>query len=138
VPTLTPTDCPQPGIREAIFAAVDTSVQPVIGPTMARLLVIPIHDDSGAVAGGFWGSTLFEWLQVELLFVPEALRRRGVGAALIGLAEREARGRGCRGAMVSTFSFQATGFYRALGYAEFSVLPDFPPGHSMISMCKRL
>jgi len=46
-------------MREAIFEAVHASLRPFVGPTVAQLLVIPIHDDSGAVAGGFWRSRLF-------------------------------------------------------------------------------
>jgi GNAT superfamily N-acetyltransferase len=96
------------------------------------LLVIPIRDDSGIVAGGFWGSTLFQWLQVEMLFVPPPLRGLGVGTALMALAERGARERGCRGAYVDTFSFQAAPFYRKLGFTQFGALDDFPPGHSRL------
>jgi GNAT superfamily N-acetyltransferase len=129
---LVPSDTPEPGTFEAIFRALEASSRPVIGPVNARLLVIPIRDDAGTVAGGLWGSTLFEWLQIEMLFVPVQLRGRGVGSALMTLAERSARDRGCRGAYVDTFSFQAAPFYRKLGFTPFGVLDDFPPGHSRL------
>jgi len=89
------------------------------------------------VAGGFWGCTNFQWLRVQMLIVPEALRGQGVGMGLMVLAEREARARGCIGAIVDTLSFQAGPFYRKIGYELFGVLEDCPPGCSQLYMFKR-
>jgi GNAT superfamily N-acetyltransferase len=133
---LVASDQPEPGTFQAIFRALEASSSPLIGPVQPRLLVIPIRDDAGSVAGGFWGSTLFQWLQVEMLFVPVPLRGRGVGTALMALAERDARARGCRGAFVDTFSFQAAPFYRKIGFTPFGVLDDFPPGFSRLYLRK--
>jgi GNAT superfamily N-acetyltransferase len=132
------TDAPAPGVFEAIFRALDAESAPLIGPTQVRLLVLPIHDDDGTIRGGLWGSTLFEWFYVQMLVVPAVLRGRGIGRCLMRLAEGEARARGCRGAFVDTFSFQAEDFYRKLGYTCFGELPDFPPGHRRIFLFKRL
>jgi GNAT superfamily N-acetyltransferase len=129
---LVPSDSPEPGTFQAIFRALEASSLPLIGPARPRLLVIPIRDDRGVVAGGFWGSTLFQWLRIEMLFVPPPLRGLGVGSALMALAERDARDRGCRGAYVDTFSFQAVPFYQKQGFTQFGVLEHFPPGHSRI------
>jgi GNAT superfamily N-acetyltransferase len=73
---------------------------------------------------------------VELLFVPESLRRGGLGRRLMRDAEEEAIRRGCRGAWLDTFSFQARGFYERLGYAAFGLIEDYPPGHSRIFLKK--
>jgi GNAT superfamily N-acetyltransferase len=132
-----PSDAPPPGTFEAIYAALEASSLAVIGPAKPRLLVIPIRDDGGSVAGGLWGYTLFEWLHVQMLFVPQPLRRLGVGAALMRAAEAEARQRGCRGAYVDTFSFQAAPFYRSIGFTPFGKLDDCPPGHDRLYFCKR-
>jgi GNAT superfamily N-acetyltransferase len=80
---------------------------------------------------------MFEWLHVGLLFVPEAMRGQGAGTALMSAAEAEALRRGCRGAYVDTFSFQAAPFYQKLGFTLFGVLEDFPPGHSQLYFRKR-
>ena len=45
--------------------------------------------------------------------------------------------RGCHSAWVDTFSFQAPGFYRKLGYEVFGEL-DYPPGHKRFFLRKRL
>jgi GNAT superfamily N-acetyltransferase len=132
-----PSDCPAPDIFQAIYKALDQSSQALIGAAQPRLLVIPIHDDDGVVAGGFWGCTSFEWLNIQMLFVPEKLRGLGIGSALVTKAEAEARARGCRGAHVDAFSFQAAPFYQKLGYTLFGVLHDCPPEHSRMFFHKR-
>ena len=81
--------------------------------------------------------TAFGWLLVELLFVPVDLRGVGLGADLMQRAEKEAARRGCRGAWLDTFSFQARGFYERLGYSTFGVIDEYPSGHSLVFMLKR-
>ncbi len=131
------TDAPAPGTFEAIFRSLDHDSRPVIGPATPRLLVIPIHDDTGTVAGGLWGHTQFQWLHIEMLFVPETLRGGGIGSALMAAAESQARDRGCLGAHVDTFSSQAVPFYLKSGYEQYGVLDNFPPGHQRLYFCKR-
>ena len=134
---LAPSDVAAPGTFEAIYRALDASSHNVIGPVRPRLLVIPLRADDGSVEGGLWGCTACQWLHVEMLFVPEAMRGQGVGSALVAAAETEAKSRGCLGVHVDAFSFQAAPFYRKLGYSVFGVLEDFPPGHCRIYFRKR-
>ena len=68
--------------------------------------------------GGLWGRTVYDWLFVEHLFVPEHLRGRGLGTALMRKAEEVAIARDCIGVCLDTFDFNAPGFYRKLGYEE--------------------
>jgi GNAT superfamily N-acetyltransferase len=130
-------DSPASGTFEAIFRALEASSQSLIGPAQRRLLVIPIRNDDGSVAGGFWGCTAFQWLHIEMLFVPEPLRGGGLGSALMALAEVEARHRGCCGSVVDTLSFQARRFYEKIGFTVFGELDDFPPGYSRLYLQKR-
>ena len=66
--------------------------------------------------------------------------RRGLGHGrhLLLSAEQEALTRGCEGAVLDTFSFQAPDFYRKLGYAIFGQLDDFPSPHRRYFLTKRL
>jgi GNAT superfamily N-acetyltransferase len=130
-------DAPEAGTFEAIFEALDATSRPLVGPARPRLLVIPIRDDAGAVTGGLWGYTVFGWLHVQMLFVPEQLRGLGIGSALMAAAEAAAWERACHGVYVDTFSFQAAPFYRKLGFMPFGVLDDFPPGHRRLFFRKR-
>ena len=131
-------DQPSHATFEAIYRALEAESVDRIGRMKTQLLVIPLHDAAGAVFGGFWGCTNFEWLHIQMLLVPEALRGQGLGAALLDAAEAEARARHCRGAHVDSFSFQAVGFYEKCGYVQFGRLPDFPPGYSQHYLFKRL
>jgi GNAT superfamily N-acetyltransferase len=120
-----------------MFRALDESSRATIGEARPRLLVVPIHDERGSVVGGLWSHTLFGWLHIEMMVVPEALRFRGLGSALLATAEAEARQRGCLGAIVDTFSFQAGPFYRKMGFHQYAVLEDCPHGHQRLFFKKR-
>ena len=95
-----------------------------------RPLHVLVREDGGDVVGGRWGRTAWGWLAIELLYLPETGRGRGLGSDVVRMAEREARARGCHGAWVDTHAWQARGFYESLGYAAFGELPDYPTGHS--------
>jgi GNAT superfamily N-acetyltransferase len=133
-----PSENAEPGTFEAIFHALDAASRDRIGPAKPRLLVIPIRDDTGTVTGGLWAISLFGWMHVEMLLVPESMRGQGVGSSLMALAESEARRRGCLGMHVDTFSFQAGSFYEKMGFSHFGTLDDCPPGYARIFFQKRL
>jgi len=78
------------------------------------------------------------WLFIELLWVSDERRQRGLGRSLMQKAELEARKRGIGSVYLDTFSFQAPGFYKKLGYREFGKLNDFPTGHTRHWMTKAL
>lgn len=74
--------------------------------------------DTTAFAGGIFAILYASALFVQLLWVANDYRRRGIGTALLKEAERIATGRGCAQAVVETFSFHAPEFYFTQGYAE--------------------
>ena len=88
----------------------------------------------GGLLGEIWGGSL----DVSHLWVAEAARGAGHGTRLLQAAERYAIERGCRGAFLGSFSFQAPAFYQKQGYEVFGVLEDHPPGHRMFLLRKRL
>jgi len=96
-----------------------------------------VRDDAGAIHAGLIGSLYAGWLFINLLWVGVALRRRGIGSALIAEAERRAIAFGCHSAHVDTFSFQGPDFYPRFGYEVFGVL-EYPPDHQRIFLRKRL
>jgi GNAT superfamily N-acetyltransferase len=93
--------------------------------------------DQERVVAGLGGESYSGWLFVRYLWVSDALRGRGIGRELMGAAEGRAVERGCHSAWVDTFSFQAPGFYRKLGYEVFGEL-DYPPEHKRFFLQKRL
>lgn len=131
-------DAPPDAARQVIVNGLVAYNQSRTGIADHRPLALLLHDEQGDVVGGLWGRTAYAWLFVELLFVPETLRGRGVGRALMQEAEDEARARGAVGVWLDTFGFQARPFYEALGYRVFGEIADYPPGFSRYYLQKRL
>jgi GNAT superfamily N-acetyltransferase len=93
--------------------------------------------DGQRIVAGLSGGTYCGWLFIRYLWVSDALRSKGIGRQLMAGAEARALERGCHSAWVDTFSFQAPGFYRKLGYEAFGEL-DYPPDHKRFFLKKRL
>ena len=129
---------PTPDDRTAILAPlVDFNLRNAAPPNL-RPVAILLKDQDGNTTGGLWGKSIYDWLFVELLAVPEAARGQGVGAALMRRAEEIAIERGCIGIWLDTFAFQAQGFYEKLGYSVFGQLDDHPKGSVRYFLSKRL
>jgi len=103
-----------------------------------RSLASFLRDTDGALRAGLAGHTWGGCCEIRFLWVREAERRSGLGSALLGAAEREARARGCDRVVLSTHSFQAPGFYRRHGYVEVGRADGYPRGHAQIFLMKRL
>jgi GNAT superfamily N-acetyltransferase len=88
----------------------------------------------GGLLGQIWGN----WLHISIVWVAEPARGKGHARALVEAAEAYAVSRGCRGAYLETFSFQARPLYEKLGYELFGELADYPPGHSQYFLKKSL
>jgi GNAT superfamily N-acetyltransferase len=106
-------------------------------PGATGSLAILLQDEAGKAVGGLWGATIFGWLEIELLFVPQEMRGRSLGTAVMNRAEALARKGGCVGAWLDTYSFQARGFYEKLGYVLAGTIEDCPPGGARYFMQKR-
>jgi GNAT superfamily N-acetyltransferase len=136
--TLTITDVADEEIRKAIVAPLVEYNSSQAGPSQNRPIAVLVRDHANTVIGGLWGHTGYEWLFTQLLVVPAGLRGRGIGTEIMQLAEREAVQRGCHGAWLDTFEFQARGFYERIGYKCFGELPNYPKGFSRYFMQKAL
>jgi ribosomal protein S18 acetylase RimI-like enzyme len=99
-------------------------------PLRMRKFAVYVRDGGGAIVGGCIAVTYWDWLYIDYLWLDEGLRNRGWGGRMLERAERIAARRGCRGAWLDTFSFQAPGFYRRMGYRELGVMKDHPRGES--------
>ncbi|WP_137903390.1 GNAT family N-acetyltransferase [Enterobacter sp. 2VL] len=98
-----------------------------------------VRDDKGVMLGGLIGVRKGDWLNIEYLWVSDAVRGSGVGSQLIKTAEDEARRKGCPHALVDTVSFQARPFYEKQGYQLQLSLQDYPyPGMQRHYLTKTL
>jgi GNAT superfamily N-acetyltransferase len=117
-------------LQLAVRAGIRGADPPDVGARDWQPLALALRAPDGPVVGGIYGATCWGWLMVDGLWVAEKLRGRGLGRRLLLAAEAEAIERGCRGAWLGTFDFQAREFYERLGYTVFAELPDFPAGHT--------
>jgi GNAT superfamily N-acetyltransferase len=102
------------------------------------MLNVYAHDANGQLIGGVTCHIEWDALNVEYVWVDESARGQGVGRLLMRRAEAEARARGCTWAMLTTFDFQARGFYEKLGYRVVGQYDNYPPGHTYYFLRREL
>lgn len=120
---------PSPEDRQVIVDRLVAWNLTVAPPEQHRKLLVLAHARDELI-GGLVGHTHWNWLFVSHLWVIYEQRGGGIGTKLLRRAEREAVDRGAEHAHVDTYDFQALSFYERIGYAQFGVLHDYPPGHS--------
>jgi ribosomal protein S18 acetylase RimI-like enzyme len=118
------------GLDHANFAAAPLHE---VGP-----LACLARNTAGQMVGGAVGRTWGGCGELQQLWVDPAWRRRGIGAALVRAFEARAEQRGVRTVYLDTFSFQAPGLYRSLGYRVGLELRGFAPGISKFTMLREL
>ena len=122
------------GVVEAeaakIARALGAEVTADFGPRDETPLALVARSADGDLVGGLLGASHWRWLYVRQLWLAPTARGAGIGRALMGKAEEAARGRGCVGIYLDTFSEEAARFYAALGYGECGRIEGFPPGHA--------
>lgn len=96
------------------------------------------QDAEGSCIGGITGSRVGDTAFIRWLWVDSAFRKQGLGSQLMAWFENRAKEKDCSRVWVDTGSFQAPDFYRKLGYAQHTVIPDFYAGHDRIFFCKDL
>jgi GNAT superfamily N-acetyltransferase len=95
-------------------------------------------DDEGRTIGGLRGYVFLHWLQIDVLWVDEAVRAAGLGSELLVQAEAKARHLGAHSAKLETFEWQARGFYVKRGYEEFGRIDKHTKGFYLAFMMKAL
>lgn len=91
-------------------------------------LAVLARDGQGQVCGGAVGRSWGHCVELQQLWVAEALRHQGLGSGLLQAFEAEARARGCRLAYLETFSFQAPGFYARHGWRTALITRGYSAG----------
>ena len=83
---------------------------------MDRELFAELCDHDGELYAGVHGWSWAGNVRIELLWVRDDQRGRGMGTALMRAVEAEARSRGCSQIALMTHSFRAPDFYRQHGF----------------------
>jgi GNAT superfamily N-acetyltransferase len=137
--TITLTDAAQDDERAVIVDGLRAYNEAQAGYSDTRALAVLVTDPATKrVVGGLLGRTSLGLLRVETFFLPENLRRSGLGGRILARAEEEARRRGCTRAVLSTIHFQAPGFYAKQGWEVAARIDCDTPGHTRFYMTKKL
>jgi predicted N-acetyltransferase YhbS len=137
-PVLTLADARDPRAEAIVTGGLAAYNCEKFGRVDTRTLDILAHDDSGEIVGGLLGRSSLGLFFLDLFYLPETLRRGGLGGRMMRLAEDEARRRGCTAAFVYTVTFQAPEFYEKHGYRRFGEIACPPDGATRIFLTKPL
>jgi len=100
---------------------------------------VRIEDDGGELVAGLSGWTWGTCAGISLVWVREDRWAQGTGARLLEAADQVARERGCRQIVVSSFTFQAPGFYERQGFVEVGRIEGLPiEGAADVHLVKHL
>lgn len=95
-------------------------------------------NEDGTVTGGVRATCFWNTLHIELLWLSEECRGKGIGKQLMDKAEDFAKKQNCEKVFVETTSWQAKPFYEKNGYKHIATLPDRPKGHASHYLTKDL
>jgi GNAT superfamily N-acetyltransferase len=126
------------GLRDRLNEELVAFNTVATGASERGSFAVSVSDDAGELLGGLTAWTWGGLCGIELLWVREGDREDGWGGRLLRAAEAEARRRGCDRVAVSSFTFQAPGFYERHGYVETGRTLGIPGGHADVHLFKSL
>jgi ribosomal protein S18 acetylase RimI-like enzyme len=94
--------------------------------------------DNGKFVGGIYGNFKYDYLFINVLYVKEKYRGRNIATKLMDLIENAALERGVTNLYLTTFEFQALGFYKKRGYKKVMEIYDYPIGFKEYTVYKNL
>ncbi|MBU1093505.1 MAG: GNAT family N-acetyltransferase [Firmicutes bacterium] len=94
--------------------------------------------DRDKFVGGIYGHVQYEYLFINMLFVDKKYRGNRIASKLMGLIEAEAVKRDVVNVYVTTFEFQALGFYQKHGFKVVMTIDDFPKGFQEYTLYKKM
>ncbi|MHA2388120.1 MAG: GNAT family N-acetyltransferase [Candidatus Hodarchaeales archaeon] len=87
-----------------------------------------LRDPHGNIIGGVITSMLTGIMHLEVLWIEENYRGRGLGKALVLQAEKIGRAKGYPASQTWTFSFQSPNFYQRIGYKVVGIFDGYTEG----------
>lgn len=92
--------------------------------------------DNEKLIGGAIGFIEYDWYFLDLLYIDENYREKGIGSKLIKEVEKFAIQENLTGVRMETWDFQALEFYQKLGYKIFGEIKDCPPSTTCYFLSK--
>lgn len=97
-----------------------------------------VKNEDGKVQGGLRAVCYWNTLHIELLWLDEDCRGKGMGEKILKQAETYAQENGYEKALVETTSWQAKPFYEKNGYQLQYTIKDRPKGYESFYLSKNL
>ncbi|BBN82351.1 N-acetyltransferase [Pseudoalteromonas sp. A25] len=100
--------------------------------------VITVQDENNKIIGGLQACVIWSYCILELLWLDDEIRGRGIGTKLMLQLEAFAKKHDLYQIRTETLDFQAKPFYEKLGYRVYGELENTPPGHISYFLVKQL
>ena len=98
-----------------------------LGDYSAETIIVKAYTEQGQMCGAVSGWLQFGWLYVNMLWVDDSYRRRGIGTTLLEKLEGYASSRGIFRSRLATSDFQpGYALYRQYGYEVYATIPIMP------------
>jgi GNAT superfamily N-acetyltransferase len=133
--TLTLDDDPPPSFRSDLGQRINAFHGETV-PFQSKRFGLRLLDANSELAGGLSGVISWGWLFIDAVWIRDDQRGHGAGRRLMASAEQHAAAQGCHAVWLDTF--QARGFYQALGYSVFGELEAYPDAQTRYFMRKTL
>ncbi|WP_090977098.1 N-acetyltransferase [Paenibacillus sp. CF384] len=88
-----------------------------------------LKNDKGEIIAGLNSAVCWNWMEIDILWIQEDNRGKGLGKQLLEEAEQIARAKDCTFIKLNTFSFQAPEFYKKYGYQVIGIIENAPAGN---------
>lgn len=124
--------------NDTVFGGLQEFNKPYFGGKKREPLSIFIRDTKGNVIGGAVGYFIAEHVRLETFWIPQSLRRHGLGTKMLALFEEEGRKKGCEFCQLNTYDWQAENFYKRFGYYRIGVIENVFRERSYITLRKKL
>lgn len=98
-----------------------------------------VYEEAGDILGRIVGEIHWNYLRIELFYVGDETRGKGIGSQLLAQIEAVAREEHCTLILLETMSFNAPNFYLKHGYEINGQIDDHPlKSETHYFMTKRL
>ena len=100
--------------------------------------IVFLAREKGEIRGGLKALKAGPSFLIKFLWVNPDWQKKGIGKALMKMAEEEAQLRECTRLHVDTMEFRSPDFYKRLGYEVKAIIKDYSRGYDRIYFEKQV